>query len=390
MLSGGAAAMRQGVAQAQQAASPDPSGIVQVTPDKLLLKDYRPRSIYKVPRTEVHRAKYPVTDVHSHAEWVRSPEQLGEMVKTMDEANVEKAVMFIRPGIPEKFSEAGRMFSKYPGRFDLWCGFDLTGFAQPGFGPNAVKALEQCHRLGALGVGEIHDKGRGFGGRGGPGRNGQPQRPVAGMHPDDSRMDAIYHKCAELGMPINVHVSDPIWSYQPMDNTNDGLMNGYTWTIKPEPGVMGHDELIESLERAVHKHPKTVFVACHLANLDYDLTRLGQMFDRNPNLYADIGARFGETAPIPRFVSRFFQKYPDRVLYGTDMAYNPQMLRVTFRILETLDEHFYVREPEVQSTTGGFDYHWPLYGFGLPDDVLKKVYRENARNMYQRARNGKP
>ena len=114
-------------------------------------------------------------------------------------------------------------------------------------------------------------------------------------------MDALWNRCAELGMPINIHVSDPIWSYQKQDNTNDGLMNGYSWRIDDtQPGILGHDGLIQSLERAVEKHRKTIFIACHLANLEYDLTRLGGMLDRHPNLFTDISARFAEVAPIPR------------------------------------------------------------------------------------------
>ena len=192
-------------------------------------------------------------------------------------------------------------------------------------------------------------------------------------------MDALFERCAQLGMPVNIHVSDPIWAYQPMDRTNDGLMNGYTWRIDDkQPGILGHNGLIESLERAVRKHPKTMFIACHLANLDYDLTRLGQMFDRNPNLYVDIGARFEELGPIPRTVNRFFQKYPDRVLYGTDYTYNQGMFSASFRLLETEDEHFY--DATLHS------YHWSLYGAGLPDDVLRKLYRDNAVAVFRRAR----
>jgi predicted TIM-barrel fold metal-dependent hydrolase len=128
----------------------------------------------------------------------------------------------------------------------------------------------------------------------------------------------------------------------------------------------------------VRKHPRTIFIACHLANLDYDLTRLGQMFDRNPNLYGDIAARFAELAPIPRFVNQFFQKYSDRILYGTDNAYSQSMFSATFRLLETSDEHFY--------DNAFRSYHWPLYGAGLPDDVLKKLYRDNAVAVFRRAR----
>jgi len=102
------------------------------------------------------------------------------------------------------------------------------------------------------------------------------------------------------------------------------------------------------------------------------------MFDRYPNLHADIGARFGETAPIPRFMARFYDRYADRLMYGTDMGMDAEMYRTTFRILETEDEHFYEQSL--------FDYHWPLHAFGLKDDVLRKVYADNARALMKRVR----
>ncbi|MGC9997637.1 MAG: amidohydrolase family protein [Terriglobia bacterium] len=374
ILSGAAAVNPRELARAQQARAPGDES--QTLPGKLLLKDFRPRSLYKIPKTEITKAKYPVVDAHYHAEWVKSPEDLDEMVKLMDEAGVEKTVTFVRTGSPDKYSELSKRFSKYPERFDLWCGFDLKGCDEPGFGPAAVKSLEECHRLGAVGVGEIGDKGTGIW--------GAPKG--SGLHPDDARMDPLYDQCARLGMPINMHVSDPIWAYEPMDNTNDGLMNCYTWRITVGPGVLGHNELIECLERAVAKHPRTTFIACHIANLEYDLTRLGQMLDRNPNLYVDVAARFGEMSPIARAAGQFIQRYPDRVLYGTDMAYTRPMFRITFRILESHDEHFYGWEMGLDGASGGFSYHWPLYGLGLPDEILKKVYGDNARKVFKMAR----
>ena len=87
-----------------------------------------------------------------------------------------------------------------------------------------------------------------------------------------------------------------------------------------------------------------------------------------------MGARFAEIAPIPRFMARFFQRYQDRLLYGTDMHPDPEMYRVTFRLLESEDEHFY---PAYFS-----QYHWPHYGIGLPETVLKKIYRDNALRLF--------
>jgi predicted TIM-barrel fold metal-dependent hydrolase len=309
---------------------------------------------------------------------------------------VEKSVMFVTTGRPEKFSETRRLYSPYLDRFDLWCGFDLSGSDQPGFGRNAVQALEECHRLGALGVGEVIDKGRGiFAGTAG--------RSAVGPHVDDPRMDPLYDLCARLGMPINTHIAEPIWTYEPMDNTNDGLMNSYTWRTEMGPGVRGHNEMIESLERAVKKHPRTTFIACHLANLEYDLTRLSQILDRYPNLYVDIANRLAEISPIARAAAPFFKQYQDRVLYGTDMPYTPLMFSTTFRILESSDDHFYVWDSVAEGTpaasdgyhfwdseipgyTSDFDYHWPLYGLALPDDILRKVYGANARKVFQTAR----
>jgi predicted TIM-barrel fold metal-dependent hydrolase len=170
--------------------------------------------------------------------------------------------------------------------------------------------------------------------------------------------------------------------YEKMDIHNDGLMNAYAWRLDNQPDIVGHSGMIDILERTIKKHPRTTFIACHFANLDYDLTRLGDLFARYPNFYADISARYAETATIPRFVSKFYEQYSNRLLYGTDMGANPQMYRITFRVLESQDEHFY----EIEQ----FGYHWSMNGFGLPDPVLKRVYRDNAlKILNSRKRSGK-
>jgi predicted TIM-barrel fold metal-dependent hydrolase len=161
-----------------------------------------------------------------------------------------------------------------------------------------------------------------------------------------------------------------------MDSHNDGLMNALEWRLDNQRGILGHAEVVATLDRAAEKHPHTTFIACHFANCCYDLSILARMLDAHPNLNADIGARYSETAPIPRFMARFFDKYQDRLLYGTDMGFRKEMYLTTFRILETEDEHFY--------DWNLFTYHWPLHGFGLPGLVLKKVYAENARKILER------
>jgi predicted TIM-barrel fold metal-dependent hydrolase len=332
------------------------------SPEQILLKDYRPKSIYKIPVTEVAKARYPIIDMHSHP-YAKTPEQIAEWVDNMDQVGVEKTVI-LTAAVGGDFDAAYREYAKYPARFEVWCGFDFAGYDQPGFGPAAIRELERCHQAGARGVGELHDKGRGM-------VSGKSK--TRGLHPDDFRMDGLFARCGELKLPVSIHVADPIWMYQAMDRTNDGLMNAYHWRLDNQPNIVDLSGMVDLLEHAVKKHPQTTFIACHFANLDYDLTRLGELFDRNRNLYADISARYAETAPIPRFVSQFYARHADRLVYGTDMGFEKTMYRTTFRILETMDEHFY--ESEL------FGYHWSLNGFGLPDASLKRVYRENAAEI---------
>jgi hypothetical protein len=332
------------------------------SPETILLKDYKPRSLYKIPVTEVPRAKFPIIDMHSHA-YAKTPAEIDEWVKNMDEVGVQKTII-LTDATGRAFDDVCQNYAAHKNRFELWCGLDYTGYDQPGFGPQAIRALERCHQAGAQGVGELHDKGKGL---------ASSTVQASGMHPDDARMDSLFERCGQLGMPVNIHVADPIWMYQPMDNHNDGLMNAFHWRLDNQPGIVGHSGMIDILERTVKKHSGTTFIACHFANLDYDLRRLGQILDRQHNLYADISARYAETAPIPRFVSHFYANYADRLLYGTDMGFDKPMYRVTFRILETLDEHFYERDM--------FSYHWSLNGFGLSDEILRKLYHTNAEKL---------
>ena len=335
----------------------------QAPAEQLLLKDYRPRSIYHLPETAVPKARFPVIDMHSHP-YAKTPEQVAQWVRTMDEAGVQTTVI-LTGEIGTKFDNLVHLYGKYPGRFSLWCGFDLTGVSEPTFGPAAVAELERCATAGARGVGELSDKGNGL-------------RAVTNqqVHMDDPRLDPLLEKCADLGLPVNIHIGEPIWMYEPMDSSNDGLMNAFTWRLDNKTNILSHAAVVTTLDRSLSRHPRTTFVACHFVNCCYDLSILTDLFERHVNLYADNAARYAETAPIPRYMARFYSKWQDRLLYGTDMGLSPGMYHTTFRILETEDEHFY--------DWNLFSYHWPLHGFGLPNTVLEKVYSGNARKLVKK------
>lgn len=328
-------------------------------PTELLLKNYKPGSIFKIPQTSIQKAKFPVIDMHSHDNG-STKNDIEEWVRTMDSAGIEKSIILTYSTGPA-FDSIAAKYAGYPGRFEVWCGFDYTGYKEPGWSERAVKELERCYKKGARGVGELGDKGLGL-------FYSKPT-PAFGMHIDDPRMKPLLEKCASLQMPVSIHVADPMWMYEPMDSTNDGLMNAYKWRIDlTKKGILNHQQLVQTLENAVRQNPKTTFIACHLANCVYDLEIIGTMLDRFPNLYADISARYEETATIPSTVNAFYRKYQDKIVYGTDMGHDLKMYRGTFRILESADEHFY----------NAHSYHWPLYGLALGDDVLQKIYRGNA------------
>jgi len=281
----------------------------------------------------------------------------------MDEVGVRKTILFCGTG--RTFDQYAEVFGKYPDRFELWCGFDLTGSDKPEFASSTIAELERCVKLGARGVGEISDKGNGINRGNGP-----------AVHIDDPRMDAVLERVADLKLPVNFHAADPIWMYEKMDAKNDLLFEAYYFRLDNKKDILNHDEVLATLGRALQKHPRVTFIACHFMNLTYDLTRLGELFDKYPNLYADCSQREAYIASIPRFAREFIEKYSGRIVWGTDQGYSLPMYRNSFHILETFDEHFYAWD--VSNT------RWCLYGLGLSNSTLKKLYRNNALRILKK------
>jgi len=284
--------------------------------EDLLLKDYRPESIYNIPKTTIERARFPVIDMHSHV-YTSSLTEIDQWVTNMKQFGIEKTIL-LTGATGKKFDSLYAIYSQYDDQFELWCGFDYTGYNEEGWSEKAVKELERCFNIGATGVGELGDKGERL-------LNTYPT-PGYGLHIDDQRLQPLIRKCRELGMPINIHVAEPYWMYRPMDTTNDGLMNAYKWKIDTtEENRLFHAALISTLEHAVKDNPGTTFIACHIANCSHDLSIIGALLDQYPNLYADISARYAEVAPVPKYARAFFEKYSNRLLYGTDMGFDKKM-----------------------------------------------------------------
>ncbi|WP_400071542.1 amidohydrolase family protein [Zobellia russellii] len=338
-----------------------------IAQEDLLLKDYRPESIYNTTKTLVPKAKFPAIDFHSHP-YAKSEKEIENWISTMRKRNIEKSII-LTYSTGKRFDSIYDMYAKYGNQIEVWCGFDYTGYNEKGWTKKAIKELERCIDKGAKGVGELGDKGLGL-------FYSKPSEAPE-LHIDDPRLQPLLKRCGELDMPISVHVADPYWMYLPMNEKNDGLMNAYTWKVdSSQEGILSHKELLTTLSNAVKNNRGTTFIACHLANTSHDLSILGKLLDEHPNLYADISARYAEVATVPRRTKSFFEKYQDRLLYGTDMGMDASMYQTTFRILETTDEHFYAWDL--------FSYHWALNGLDLDDAVLKKIYHENGQKILKR------
>lgn len=335
--------------------------------DQVLLKDYAPRSSVVAQQTFVPKAKYPVIDVHVHHYYPeqvkgKTPKQaLDDWVKTQEEVGIETS-MVLTGATGNEFDRLVEMYLEpYPDRFHLFCGLEETGIDQPDYPERAVAELERCYKKGARGVGELSDKGFGL-------TRDSSLAPDERLHHDDVRLVLFWNKCAELNLPVNVHIADHPSSWQPPDVFQERTPIFQQFNQYGEDGL-SYEELLTILPRVLEKHPKTTFIACHLANQGNDLGRLSKLLDRYPNLYLDISARDYEVGRQPRAAAKFLTKYPTRVLFGTDMGMEKGMYQNWWRLLESADEHMVGR------------VWWRYYGLDLPASLLESLYRGNAKRI---------
>ncbi len=346
------------------AAEPETRFGIRIVPgpmDTILLKDYKPEVSLVVPKTEVAKARFPVIDAHTH-NWMSriiTQDDVDAWVRTMDEVGVEYTVVFTG-SFGEGFASQVELFGKHKDRFQLWCSLDTDNVNDPGYPQRVAREVERCYEMGARGIGEITDKGSGIQ------REALPR--AQRMHFDDPRLDLAWQACARLNMPVNMHIADHPSSWQPLGPYQERSpdFQGFNQYGKD---VLSYQELLASRDRLLERHPKTLFIACHLSNQGNHLAELEKALDKYPNLYLDISARDYEVGRQPRTAAKFLTKYQQRVLFGTDMEREPSMYRGWWRLLETADEFIPGR------------IWWPYYGLELPAPVLEALYRGNAKRI---------
>jgi predicted TIM-barrel fold metal-dependent hydrolase len=332
----------------------------EVTPPTIT--DYKPRSTLVVPQHQVPRAKFPVVDIHGHPPTLTGPEIVDRIVESMDPLNLRVIVQANgRSGAQLRQSLDAIRASRHPNRVVMFTTLDLRSVG-PGSGRTLATQLDADVKAGALGVGEIM-KGFGLFIRKSDGTR---------LKLDEAELDPVWETAARLKIPVFIHVADPAEFFEPMDFKNERWLELSLFPdrrYQDRTRFPSFEELMGERDRLLMKHPNTVFVLAHLGWHGNDLARLGRLFDKHPNLYTEVGAVLYDIGRQPRTAHDFFVKYQDRILFGKD-SYQPDEYPYYWRVFETNDEYFdYYR-----------DYHafWKLYGIGLPDAVLRKVYFANA------------
>jgi len=342
----------------------------------ILLKDFHPEPTLHRAAHDIKRAKFPVIDVHTHtndARGIGDRVDPKEMLERMDRLNI-KTIVILTGGWGDDLQKIiDTMVLPYPGRFMVFEQIDWSKIDDPNFSQLMVSQLDDSVKRGARGLKILKELGLGVRDKSGK------LIPV-----DDPRLDPVWEECGRLGIPVFIHVADPEAFFHPIDANNER----YEELIEhPDWSFYGHhfpsmQELMAQRDRMFGKHPHTTFVALHFGSWPENLDFVEQTLAKFPNVMIETGAREGELGRQPRRTRALIMKYPDRVMFGTDEGASEAMYTNYFRWLETEDEYF----PYAQYPAQG---RWMIYGMGLPDDVLEKLYHKNAERLFAQFKDSK-
>ncbi len=327
----------------------------------LRLSDYTPRSALKVDAHVVEQPRFPAIDFHNHLDSLAPRDVLA----VMDACGVEKMVNITMQTGRAAFDAINRFRSAAPDRFETFGWMDWTGVERNDFIQVSCDRLERLVECGACGIKFWKDLGL-------------TVRDAKGdlLRIDDERLAPLFDKAAELHIPVMFHTADPDAFFTPIDRFNERyeeLAAHPDWSFYGS-GV-SKPSLLEQRNHVIARHPQTTFVCAHLAESAESLSEVAKLLDVNRNLYVDISARVAELGRQPYTARKFMVKYADRIIFGTDLLPEIDMYRLYYRFLETADEYF--EYPSHASRQG----RWNICGVFLPDEVLQKLYRENALEL---------
>ncbi len=336
--------------------------LLTINAQEMGFEEYNPKSTLVVPEHPVERAKFTFIDVHSH-QFRMGTQDLSTLIKDMDRLN-EGIMVNLSGGSGEDLKAKLRNVKQhYPNRFAIFANVDFNDVGGSNWGERAAAQLEEDVKSGAKGLKVYKSLGL---------RNTDVNGKRVAV--DDPRLDPIWEKCAELGIPVLIHSADPKSFWDPMDSNNERWLELKTHPRRKRSATdpAPWQQIIDEQHRMFKKHPKTKFINAHMGWYANNLDKLDEFMQEMPNMYVGIGAIIAELGRQPKRARAFFIKYQDRILFGKD-SWKPEEFPTYFRVLETADEYFpYYKK-----------YHafWAMYGLDLPDEVLKKVYYKNALEL---------
>jgi uncharacterized protein len=322
--------------------------------------DYRPRSTVVAAVHLVPKAKFPVVDVHTHgtSSYVNSPER----IKEMDALNLRVLVDLSGGTNPAEIKRKVDAInaSPYKDRFRVFANVAWDGAGGPGWQEKALADLRESVKNGAIGLKVFKELGL---------RNRKADGTRIAV--DDPALDPVWSLAGELNIPVIIHTAEPQEFFSPLDNHNERWLelNIFQDRYRPSSDYPSFEQLMTERDHMFAKHPKTRFIAAHFAWYGNDLGRAARLLDTLPNVTLEVAAVLYEFGRQPYAATQFFTKYQDRVMFGKD-TYEASEYPYYWRVFETHDEYFdYYR---------GYHAFWKLYGLGLSDAVLKKLYFQNA------------
>lgn len=327
----------------------------------LRLSDFQPVSEIRSVEHMIEKPRFPVIDYHNHLDSL----QPRSVLNTMDRCGVEKIVnITMHTGnaayrIMDRFRQADRDRFHTIGWME-WSDLNRSNFIQL-----TVARLEALAERGACGIKFWKDFGLTL-------RDAEDRL----LRIDDERFAPIFDKAAELGLAVMFHTADPAAFFKPIDERNERyeeLAAHPEWAFNDLP--VKKWDLLEQRNAVFARHPKTTFVGAHVGESGENLAFVRRMLEQHPNVLIDISARTPELGRQPYTARKLFLDFPDRILFGTDLLPEVGMYRLYYRFLETADEYF--EYPSHSSRQG----RWNIYGLFLPDEVLRKVYRENVLQL---------
>jgi predicted TIM-barrel fold metal-dependent hydrolase len=284
----------------------------------------------------------------------------------MDATNVQKVVILTGGWGASLQKVLDNTVKKYPDRFIVFAQMDWSKVNDPNFSREMVAQLDDAVKRGARGLKILKDLGLGV-----------KTSDGKYLKVDDARLDPVWEECGRLGIPVFIHVTDPEAFFLPIDGKNERyeeLMTNPSWSFYGH-GFPSKQDILDARNRVIARHPNTTFVALHVANWPENLDAVSGWLDKYPNMMVEFGAREAELGRQPRRAEKFFQDYQDRIMFGTDSDPEEAMYRNYFRWLETKDDYF-----EYWGSPG--QGRWAIYGMGLQDEILKKVYQSNAEHLF--------